>query len=164
MERVYPMGTGDERTVLTGFLDWQRATVRWKVEGLAPPDAARSLIGTSPRMTVSGVLSHLAQTEHDWFTGSFPSLVVADVRRVCDGGWDAAGRPLDDLVAAYEQECARSRSIISHLELDTVQEFTPSQLNPVNVRWILTHMIEETARHLGHLDLLREQLDGTRGY
>jgi hypothetical protein len=45
-----------------------------------------------------------------------------------------------------------------------MQQFTPPQFAPVSVRWILTHLIEETARHLGHLDILREQLDGSRGY
>ncbi|MGZ0145667.1 mycothiol transferase [Kribbella sp. WER1] len=65
---------------------------------------------------------------------------------------------------SYEGECAQSRRIVAQLSLTTIQHFTPPQFTPVSLRWILTHMLEETARHLGHLDILREQLDGSRGY
>jgi hypothetical protein len=57
-----------------------------------------------------------------------------------------------------------SRRIIADLDMGALQEFTPPQITPVTVRWILAHMVDETARHVGHLDLLREQLDGVRGY
>lgn len=165
MDRVYPDGAAGERAALTGFLDWQRATVRRKAEGLATDLATRALMTTSPRMTVSGVVSHLQHTEHGWFTDSFPSLAPLPERdRADDGGWRTDGRTIDDLVNDYETECKHSRLIVEHVSMDTMQEFTPPQFSPVSVRWILTHMIEETARHVGHLDILREQLDGVRGY
>ncbi|GAA1597017.1 DinB family protein [Kribbella karoonensis] len=164
VERVFPDGTADEREVLTGFLDWQRATVRRKVDGLPIELADRALLETSPRMTVAGVVSHLRQTEHDWFAGSFPSLADETFARDSDGGWRTGGRAIPDLLSGYEAECAQSRRIVAGLTLDTMQEFTPPQFTPVSLRWILTHMVEETARHLGHLDILREKLDGTRGY
>ncbi|MER7247273.1 DinB family protein [Kribbella sp. NPDC000426] len=164
MERVFPDGAADERGVLTGFLDWQRATVRRKVDGLPSDLAERALLETSPRMTVAGVVSHLRQTEHDWFAGSFPSLADQPFERDEHGGWSTGGRAIGDLLNDYEAACAQSRRIVARLPLDTMQEFTPPQYTPVSLRWILTHLIEETARHLGHLDLLREQLDGTRGY
>jgi hypothetical protein len=150
--------------VLTGFLDWQRATVRRKVDGLTSELADRALLETSPRMTVAGVVSHLRQTEYDWFAGSFPSLADEPFERDQYGGWPTGGRTVADLVNDYDAECAQSRRIVARLTLDTMQHFTPPQFTPVSLRWILTHMIEETARHLGHLDILREQLDGTRGY
>lgn len=164
MERVFPEGAADERGVLTGFLDWQRATVHRKVDGLANELADRALLGTSPRMTVAGVVSHLRQTEYDWFAGSFPSLADEPFERDQYGGWPTGGRTIADLLGSYNAECAQSRRIVARLTLDTMQHFTPPQFTPVSLRWILTHMIEETARHLGHLDILREQLDGTRGY
>ena len=164
MERVFPDGTADERAVLTGFLDWQRATVHRKVDGLPTELANRALLDTSPRMTVAGVVSHLRQTEHDWFAGSFPTLADEPFERDQHGGWPTDGRAIADLLNGYTTECAQSRRIVAQLTLDTMQHFTPPQFTPVSLRWILTHMIEETARHLGHLDILREQLDGTRGY
>jgi uncharacterized damage-inducible protein DinB len=164
VERVFPDGAADERGVLTGFLDWQRATVRRKVHGLPAELADRALLDTSPRMTIAGVVSHLRQTEHDWFAGSFPSLADEPFARDQDGGWRTAGRAIPDLLSNYNAECAQSRRIVARLTLDTMQHFTPPQFTPVSLRWILTHLIEETARHLGHLDILREQLDGTRGY
>ncbi|MFF0343156.1 DinB family protein [Kribbella sp. NPDC004875] len=164
MERVFPAGAADEREVLTGFLDWQRATVRRKVDGLPPELADRALLSTSPRMTIAGVVSHLRQTEYDWFAGSFPSFADTTFARDQDGGWPTGGRAIADLVSDYEAECAHSRRIVAQLTLDAIQQFTPPQFTPVSLRWILTHLIEETARHLGHLDILREQLDGTRGY
>jgi hypothetical protein len=164
VERVLPDGAADERGVLTGFLDWQRATVHRKVDGLAIELADRALLDTSPRMTVAGVVSHLRQAEHDWFAGSFPSLADEPLRRDQDGGWQTGGRPITDLLTEYAVACSQSRRIVARLTLDTMQHFTPPQFAPVSVRWILTHLIEETARHLGHLDILREQLDSTRGY
>lgn len=163
MTRRFPAGDGGELEVLTGFLDWQRSTVGLKVAGLKEDDCRASLLPTSPLMTVAGVVSHLRQTEHEWFAGSFPTRAAATVRDP-RGGWDPGETPMKDLLRGYEVECQRSRAVITGLPLDAMQEFTPEQFTAVNVRWILTHMIEETARHLGHLDLLRERLDGSRGY
>lgn len=164
MERTFPDGNGDERTVLTGWLDWQRATVRLKVEGLAEEDGYRSLLPTSPRMTVAGVVSHLRWTERGWFAASFPTVVRGDAGGDPGDGWQFPRTSLADLVEQYEAECVLSRQVVAHHDLGAIQEFTPRQFTPVSLRWILAHMIDETARHLGHLDVLREQLDGTRGY
>lgn len=162
--RVFPAGDGNERTVLTGFLDWQRATVRRKAEGLSDTAAHKPLMVTSPQMTVAGVVSHLRVTEHGLFARSFPTLSGDDTRSRVDAGWTTGDRTIEELLRDYDVECEQSRSLVRHLDLDAVQEYTPPQFSPVTVRWMLTHMIEETARHLGHLDVLREQLDGSRGY
>ncbi|GAB3536359.1 DinB family protein [Arthrobacter tecti] len=164
MERIDPDGHGDERTILTGWLDWQRATVRRKVEGLSEVDSYRSLLPTSPRMTIAGLVSHLRWTERGWFAASFPSAAEDKTLRRDEGGWEFPRTTLTELLDEYEAECALSRRVVARLELGTMQEFTPPQFTPVSVRWILTHMIDETARHLGHLDILREQLDGIRSY
>jgi hypothetical protein len=164
VERIYPDGHGDERVVLTGWLDWQRATVRRKVEGLSDDDAYRSLLPTSPRMCVAALVSHLRWTERGWFAASFPSTAGANFTGDDGGGWEFPRKSLASLVNDYEAECDVSRRVIASLDLGMTQEFTPPQFTPVSVRWILAHMIDETARHLGHLDLLREQLDGTRSY
>lgn len=163
MTRRWPAGEGNEQEVLTGFLDWQRATVALKVAELGDIDSRRCVLDTSPQMTIAGVISHLRQTEHEWFSGSCPSR-AAGVVRDPRGGWHLMETPLPTLLSMYEVECQKSRAVIADLPMDAVQEFTPKQFTPVNLRWILTHMIEETARHLGHIDVIREQLDGSRGY
>jgi hypothetical protein len=164
MERSFPDGHGDERAVLTGWLDWQRATVRRKVEGLSDEGSYRSLLSTSPRMSIAAVVSHLRWTERGWFAASYPSTAGINLRRDDGGGWKFPRATLARLVDEYEAECDMSRRVVARLDLGIIQESTPPQFTPVSLRWILAHMIEETARHLGHLDVLREQLDGTRGY
>ena len=115
-------------------------------------------------MSVAAVLSHLRWTERGWFAASYPTAAGGDYPRDEAGGWGFDHLPVSALIGAYEQECGLSRRIVEVLDLGAQQEVTPTQFIPVNLRWILTHMIDETARHLGHLDILREQLDGTRGY
>ncbi len=164
MERTFPDGSGDERAVLTGWLDWQRATVLRKVKGLSDEYAHQSLLSTSPLMTVAGIVSHLRWAERGWFAASFPSTAGRHTEREASGGWQTPRLPLDELAEQYVAECSLSRQVVAQHDLGAMQEFTPPQFAPVSLRWILTHMIDETARHLGHLDVLREQLDGTRGY
>jgi uncharacterized damage-inducible protein DinB len=169
--RTFPDGGGDERAVLTGWLDWQRATVLRKVHGRTDEQAHQTLLPTSPRTTVAGVLSHLRWTERGWFAAGFPSAAGAPTEREPSGGWDVPRSSLSMLVEQYAAECAVSRRVVSRHDLAEMQEVTPPEFSPVSLRWIVAHMIEETARHLGHLDVLREQLDvlreqldGTRGY
>lgn len=164
MERAFPDGSGNEREVLTGWLDWQRATVLRKVDGLSDEQAHHSLLPTSPLMTVAGVLSHLRWTERGWFAASFPSAAGGHTERDASGGWQFPRSSLNTLLEGYTSECVVSRHVVSRHELGAMQEFTPPEFTPVSLRWIVAHMIDETARHLGHLDVLREQLDGTRGH
>lgn len=125
----------------------------------------RSFLPASPPMTIAGVTSHLRSTEWGWFARSFPSRADGAMPPTGDpSGWTFEKRPLQALVAEYEEECERSSRIVAGLDLDQLQEYTPVGLLPVRLRWIVGHMIEETARHLGHLDILREMTDGTRSY
>jgi len=71
--------------------------------------------------------------------------------------------PLARLLADYEQQCARFRELVASLDLDTLSKRSVPGGQPVTLRWILFHLIEETARHNGHLDLLRELADGVTG-
>jgi Protein of unknown function (DUF664) len=75
----------------------------------------------------------------------------------------AVGIPIARLLADYERQCARSRELGASLDLDTPSKRTVSTGEPVTLRWILLHVIDETARHNGHLDLLRELADGVTG-
>jgi uncharacterized damage-inducible protein DinB len=152
--------------MLTGWLDWQRATVRLKCDGLSETDARRALLPSSPLMTVAGVVSHLRWVEYGWFEVSFlggpdrgPSTHQAR-----DAQWQVDGTPLAVLLDAYDQQCARSREIVAAHDLDQLEAFAPAGLELVSLRWIVVHLIEETARHLGHLDALRELADGVTSY
>lgn len=161
--RVDPPMTGDERALLTGFLDFLRATVHVKAEGLTDEDAHRSTV-RSPLLTVAGVVSHLRWVESYWFgvvLGRLPDL-APQRNGVPDGDFTSAhGRPLADLLAEYAAECAASRRVLAALDLDTEVPYREEGL--VSVRWIVIHMVEETGRHAGQLDIVRENLDGVTG-
>ncbi|WIX89697.1 DinB family protein [Amycolatopsis sp. DG1A-15b] len=155
--------TGGEREILTGLLDYHRATVAWKSGGLTEDQARRAHL-PSELTTVAGLVAHLTLNEGFWFG------VVVDGE---EDTWEEQleqdpdaefrvppGTTVDQLLAAYEQRCARSREIVAKHDLDDQVTYKDETFN---VRWVLTHMIEETARHVGHLDVLRELTDGLTG-
>jgi uncharacterized damage-inducible protein DinB len=160
--RADPPFTGDERAQITGFVDFFRATLRVKTAGLSEEDAHRPVL-PSPLMTVAGLVSHLRWVEAYWF------------RVVLDGQPDEApytdedpdaefkvdDRPLAELLDEYDAECTRSNAIAAKLQLDEELPFRKDR--HINLRWVLLHMIEETGRHAGHLDVIRELLDGVTG-
>lgn len=164
--RVDPPTAADERTMLTSWLDWHRATVRTKCAGLDPSLATAAPLPTSPLMSVAGVVSHLCWVEHFWFEvvmlGTPDRLPSSP--RTPDREWLAgATTPLAELLEDYERRTARSRAITARLELGSSARVDLPDQRRMTLRWVLVHMLEETARHNGHLDLLRETVDGTTG-
>ena len=155
----------DERAALLERLRFQRQTVRKKAEGLSEADAHRAFL-PSPLMTVAGLVSHLRWNEHSWFEVSLFGLPNR-------GPWTDDGHPdvemmVDDVPLAqllddYDEQCARSNEIVAVLPLDAVERSVPDGERAASLRWILLHLIEETARHNGHLDILRELADGVTG-
>ncbi len=161
-----PIHTADERTMLTAMLDWYRQGVLHKVDGVSPADA-RAQPGRSPT-SIAGVVKHLALVEDGWFTESFAGAPTPEpwvgVDWDEDPDWEfhsALDEALDDLVGHYRAACERSRAVTAEHDLDDTGADTSRRA--FTLRFVLVHMIEETARHLGHLDLLREHLDGTTG-
>jgi uncharacterized damage-inducible protein DinB len=158
--------SADERTMLTSWLDWHRATVRVKCAGLAVDHSGDAPLATSPLMSIGGVVSHLRWVEHYWFEVILLGLpdqgpYTPDDR---DAEWRlGARRPLGGLLDEYDAQCARSREITARLELTGGARRSRRGEGPASLRWVLTHMVEETARHNGHLDILRELADGTTG-
>jgi hypothetical protein len=155
--------TGGEREILTSLLDYHRATVAWKCGGLTGEQARRVHL-PSELTTIAGLVAHLTLNEWFWFG------VVVDGE---EDTWeerlktdpDAEFRVPSDievetLLAGYEAQCARSREITAARGLD---DQVTHKDETFNVRWVVTHMIEETARHVGHLDVLRELTDGLTG-
>jgi len=166
--RVRPAFVADERTQLVGWLDLQRAIVRWKCDGLADEDAHRALLPTSPLMTMAGIVSHLRWTEHCWFDTLFLGGPTADNPQFDDANEDADmqvdGVDIGQLLAEYEAQCARSNEIIAAHPLDERGRTEEFGSGTATMRWMLIHMVEETARHAGHADVIRELLDGGKGY
>jgi uncharacterized damage-inducible protein DinB len=157
----------DERTTLLTMLDYVRGTVHAKCEGLSDADARRAPLPGSPLMTIAGLVSHLRWVETSWIEKTL-------LDREIDPPWTdedpdrefriAVQIPLAQLLADYRATCDRNRDLVAPLALDTPSRGALEwRSEPVTLRWILFHLTEETARHNGHLDLLRELADGTRG-
>jgi uncharacterized damage-inducible protein DinB len=167
INRVETQPHADERTTLTEMLDYYRATILLKAQGL-DEQQARQRLGPSD-MTMLGIVRHLVEVERSWFRRRLRGEAIA-FAYISDDDIDRDFHPRDDetlsaAVEAYELECAWSRTITETASLDdlTVEKISWKDGEPVSLRWILVHMIEETARHAGHADLLRESIDGTTG-
>jgi len=156
----------DERSTLSVMLDYTRATVRAKCEGLSDPDARVAPLATSPLTTIAGLVSHLRWVEHWWFQVMF--LGAQDEGPWTDEDPDAEMRlalqvPLATLLDEYDEQAERYRQMVSSTDLEALSERTISSGQRVTFRWVLLHLVEETARHNGHIDLLREMADGVKG-
>lgn len=148
--------------MLEGFLDLQRATIVWKARGLSDADAAKRLLPSLT--TVSGLLRHLADVERSWFREDMDGQQQVPVHYTDDdpdGDFRVSGQDsLEEIIVEYELACAESREVASRYALDDLSAAGEGRFS---LRWIILHLIEETARHLGHVDILREQLDGVTG-
>jgi uncharacterized damage-inducible protein DinB len=171
MDRTEPPAQGDELTTLTTYLDYQRATAAGRLAGLTAEQAARTL-PPSP-LTIVGLIKHLALVEDDWFQKDLlgrPMPPVWDAADFdADRDWEfhsAVDEGPEPVLALYAEACERSRQAVIELG-DDPAALSHSPLwrtgEPFSLRWLLCHMIEETARHNGHLDLLRESIDGVTG-
>ena len=163
-DRPGPPDAGGERATLEGFIDFLRATVVMKLSGLTDEQSRRPLLDSSPLMTSAGVVKHLTAVERWWFTHA-----LADDQTVPwlfdreDHDFEfrlTAEDTVDAVLQVYAEECERSRAVAAAMDLEDIGR---REKMVRSVRWVLTHMIEETARHAGHLDLLRESIDGSKG-
>lgn len=151
----------DERTMLLGFLRRQRDLVAWKVAD-APDDVLRS-VSTATGLTPHGVVRHLTNVERSWLRHVFADqddLSFDWTDDDPDREWKVPSDvTMADLLAAYVAEAERCDLVIaSAASLDQA-----AVGRNFSLRWIVNHLIEETARHLGQLDVLREQADGAVG-
>ncbi|MEU6069713.1 DinB family protein [Streptomyces sp. NPDC047082] len=156
----------DERTQLTTFLDYVRATARAKCEELSDEDARKALLPGSPLMTLSGLINHLRWVEYYWFQVVF--LGEEDKGPWTDEDPDREMRtavdfPLSQLLDEYAEQSTRYNELVAAHDLDTKARTKRPDGSAFDLRWILLHLVEETARHNGHLDILREMADGRTG-
>ncbi|MER6958873.1 DinB family protein [Streptomyces sp. NPDC000618] len=158
----------DERAALIGWLDLQRQMPRWKCEGLSDEDARRPVVPTSPEMTMASLISHMRWTEHIWlevlFLGGDKKQHPASDESRERADWHTDGRPLAELLSEYEAQLARSNEIVAAADLDDTGRHPDFRDGSANLRWVLIHLVKGTGRHAGHADIVRELLDGTKGY
>jgi len=170
--RPQPPENAGELATLLGFLDFQRATLTWKTDGL-DADGFAVPIGASS-MTLGGILTHLAWVEDSWFTwrlfGRDPGAPWNAVDWGAEPDWDwerAVGLSPDEAREVWRASVERSRERVSEAlsdgGLDRPLAVPFEDGSAPGLRWLLVHMIEEYARHNGHADLLRESVDGQTG-
>ncbi|HEU0104061.1 MAG TPA: DUF664 domain-containing protein [Mycobacteriales bacterium] len=161
-----PLHAAPEREMLEAMLDWYREGVLRKVDGMRQPDATTTPLRSGT--TVAGLVKHLALVEDSWVThrlGQLPEPEPwAGAPFDVDPDWEfhsANDAPLADSVALYRQACDRSRAVAARHRLDDTAVLPGGRA--FSLRFVYLHLIEETARHLGHLDVLRELADGATG-
>ena len=163
------MPTGGELALLTGFLDYYRAVMVRKAGGLTGEQLAVRL-GPS-ELALGGLVKHLAFAEDIWFDhrllGNDRGEPWASVDWDADPDWEFHSAVDDEpeaICGLYHEACERSRAAVAAVgDLDAVSKLPNGRGVYFSMRWILLHMIEETARHTGHADLIRESIDGTTG-
>ena len=155
-------GRFEERDLVEGFNDWYRGVVVDKVDGLSLDDARRVM--TPSGLSPLNIVGHLAACEIGWFFEKFGGGEI-------DPFWEPYGEfelqgdeTVESMLALYAEACGRSRAVVARAEsLDELSSELHSVWGHVTLRWVMLHMLEETARHAGHLDLMREQIDGKTG-
>jgi hypothetical protein len=160
--RSRPSEDAGERETLVGVLDFLRATVVAKVTGLSDEDAFSRPVAPSA-LSPAGVVRHLSGVERFWFSIDFAGADLAWPWTVGDphGNFNPGdGETAAGIIAEYTAECERSRGAIADAALHDVAR---GEGMTFTLRYALVHMLEETARHCGHLDLLRERIDGVTG-
>ena len=167
-QRAEPGLQAGEREMLTGWLDYHRATLAWKCEGLTD-DQLRERSVPPSGLSLIGLVRHLTECEHGWFRRrllgeDLPPLYYSDEDP--DGDFNDTGSADGATVLrTWERACDAARDAVAGVpDLDALSKKGDGRTGEqFSLRWILTHMIEEYARHNGHADLLRERIDGATG-
>ncbi len=168
-ERTEPPLEAGEREMLTAWLDYHRATLALKCDGLTD-DQLRERSAPPSTLSLLGLVRHMADVERSWFLRGLsgedaPPLYYAEGN--LDGEFDDVDTAdVAEAFATWRAECEAARKAeAAAASLDvTFEKRNPQDSRPrFSLRWVLVHMIEEYARHNGHADLLRERIDGSTG-
>jgi uncharacterized damage-inducible protein DinB len=161
--RSEPPQVADERATLTGFLRRQRETLELKCTGLTADQLRERTVAPSG-LSLLGLVQHLTQVERSWFRAVVNGEDCRPLwERPGSGETDFAADDADPatVFAAWRGECAHSESIVE--AAGSLDQLGHHGADAFSLRYVLTHLIEEYARHNGHADLLRERLDGSTG-
>lgn len=158
--------SADERTMLEAWLEWHRATLEKKCDGLTSEQLRERSVEPSP-LTLVGLIRHMAEVERSWFqrvlgANDAPMLYAEpDNRNAAIDSVENADADAD--IAIWRDQCTEARRVMDGIDS---LDFTGTRRNGevVSARWVLVHMVEEYARHNGHADFLRERIDGKTGY
>jgi uncharacterized damage-inducible protein DinB len=165
ISRIVAAGTTDERSMLIAYLEFHRATLVTKCEGLTAVHLAERALPPS-ELSLLGLVRHMADVERNWFRRRLDGEecpycfrtdedVHADFREAAVGG-------VSEAFLVWRSECEHARSVFDRHGLEDVAPWLRNG-EEISLRWIMLHMIEEYARHNGHADLLRERIDGITG-
>jgi uncharacterized damage-inducible protein DinB len=165
VERIDPPLVAQERGMLDAWLDYHRATLAVKCEGLTD-DQLRARAVPPSSLSLLGLVRHMGEVERSWFRRVLddehaPPRYYSDENP--DGDFDdVAGAGVAEAFGYWRDECAHARERVAAApSLDVTG--TGRSGDRYSLRWIMVHMIEEYARHNGHADLLRERIDGAVG-
>lgn len=152
-----PFPNSDERTTLVAFLGYLRDSIVRKAEGVDDEMVRRPMVDSGTSLL--GLVKHLTMAEVGWFQWTFAGRDVAIPALELEHG-----DTVDSVVADYQAAWAASNAVVEGCT-DVEQRSARPGFGPeeMSLRWVLVHMVEETARHAGHADILREQIDGSTG-
>lgn len=159
----------DERTLLLGFLAQQRYVAKLAAYGLTDEQATSA--PSVSTLSVAGLIKHLARTERHWVQVITQEPITGGQSDYLETFTPQPGETLAGLIAEYDATAAETERVIGEIaDLDQPvpvpkgRPWFPADIEAWSVRWVLLHLIEETARHAGHADLVRESVDGATAY
>jgi uncharacterized damage-inducible protein DinB len=150
-----PRHADDERQTLLSLLQFQRESMVRKVDGLSAEQVRRSAVPSG--ITLLWLVKHMARAETVWAQVRFlddPSAAIDETVSQAD--------TMQSALDLYRAVWANTDAVVMASDLDAIAAQNDG-LSPVNLRWIVMHLLEETARHAGHADILRELIDGATG-
>ncbi|WP_420710745.1 MULTISPECIES: DinB family protein [unclassified Streptomyces] len=165
MERISPPLTGNERETLRTYLDYHRATLAWKCEGLDDEQLRRASVPPST-LSLLGLVRHMGEVERHWFRRVLGGEEVAHLwsdTHDFQTAYDASGSTRAEAFTAWQEEVEHARRIEAAAESLEVTAYVPSWKEEASLRLVMLHLIHEYARHNGHADFLREAIDGNTG-
>ena len=164
-DRVGLPSLGSERDTLRAFLDFHRATLAMKCEGL-PDEELRQQSMPPSTLSLLGLVRHMAEVERAWFRRVFEDnhapMVWSDTTDF-QAAYAASASTRDEAFAAWTAEVENSRRIERDAESLDLAGYQPRWGKEVSLRMVIVHVLLEYGRHNGHADLLREGIDGTVG-
>jgi uncharacterized damage-inducible protein DinB len=162
---VGPPNFGTEREMLRAFLDYHRATLAMKCEGLTDGELRKQSMPPSA-LSLLGLVRHMAEVERAWFRRVFEdndAPMVWSEKIDFQAAYDASTSTRDEAFAAWETEVENSRRIEGEAESLDLAGYQPRWDEEVSLRMVMVHVLLEYGRHNGHADFLREGIDGTVG-
>ena len=161
----------DERELLLAYLAQQREGVRNAAHGLTDEQARRTPLASA--LSIGGLIKHLAQTETGWIDTALQRDSGTGEDRASDYGENlrlGADESLAEVLVRYAEVAADTEAVIAATDLDQAipvpkgVPWFPADVEAWTVRWVVLHLIEETSRHAGHADIIRESVDGATMY